>query len=228
MSRYESHKQGKLCTKDNLCDRCKLIAEIGECELQCDETFDEIKARLGIDRRNKMTSVFRPEAYQYDHAQVLLPKYLEKYADGEWELRSTVRKDTLHRCKLGLPVKKKVYLRKPKDIEVTHRQVELVLLAMNSRRPFNVLSRDILYCIDEMDAGFNGFEVALKMFGPSDKPNTKANHEQKVKQKVRKLEYNNVLLLLKIKYYKLPVWQPLLKMVREIDKTGKFERGMLW
>ena len=181
-----------------------------------------------------MTAIFQREAYQYDHAQVALPVYLEKYIDSEWELRTTIRKDTLHRCKLGLSTKKVVHLRRPKVIEVTQRQMELVLLAMNQRKAFSALSRDVILCLDDYfcigDAhpGFNCGAVALKMFGPSDKSYEIGARQQNVKMKIRRLEYNNVLLLLKNKYYRLPVWAPFVKLIREAEERGKFERSIQW
>lgn len=175
-----------------------------------------------------MSSIFQREAYQYEHGQVTLPIYLEKYKDTEWELRSTIRSDTLARCEAGLPVKKIVQVRRPKPPEVTIRQTELVLVAMNRRRAFNELSRNILYCIDTIETGFNSGDVAMLMFGPSDKYYEKGKNQQNVKRIIRQLEYHNVLLLDSMKYYKLPVWTPLLDKIREADQRGKFKKVLQW
>lgn len=178
-----------------------------------------------------MSGIFPKEAYQYDHAQARLPIYLKKYKDSEWELRSTIRSDTLARCEAGLPVKKIVQVRRPKKIEVTFRQMELVLLALNRRKAFSERSRDILFTIDEFDdtkKGFNSGTIALKLFGPSDKYYEIGKNQQNVKRIIRHLTYHNVLLLEGMKYYKLPVWSAFMVMVREADRQGKFKKVLQW
>ncbi len=177
-----------------------------------------------------MAGIFKKQAFQYEHTEIKLTTYLDKYAgeDSEWELRSKVRADTMLRARQGLPVKKTVHLRREKIIEVTHRHMELVLLSLNQRKAFNELSRDIILCADSMPDGFNSGDVALKLFGPSDKPYEKGAKEQNVKMKIRRLEYNNCLLLNKGKYYHLPVWKPFIEQIEKADKTGRFGRAMQW
>ena len=228
--RYTTGGYG-LCIPTSPCERCRLQVEYGPFIMGDDEEIDDIKAKIADRIRSEeeklMSTIFQKEAYQYEHANVALPTYLKKYKDSEWECRSTIRKDTLERCRLGLPVKKVVLVRRPREIEVTPRQMELTLLAMNQRKAFNGLSRDILFCINKLKDGFNSGDVALILFGPSDKYYEKGRHEQNIKRKVRRLEHHNVLVLRKQKYYKPPVWKPLIKMIEEADKRGRFKRTIL-
>jgi len=165
--------------------------------------------------------VFPRRFEQYNHAEISLNRFVDEYENkSEWKLTYYVRKDVMQRARTGLKVRKKVHVKRVKDMEVTSMQVNGILVCMNSKQPYNQMSFDILKAMNELVGSFNSGTVALLAFGPSEKPYEKGKHEQSIKQKLRRLERENLIELNKKKYYKLPVWDKFYQALMELKDGG--------
>ena len=168
-------------------------------------------------------SIFPKEVAQYDWAEISLVRYLEEYeGDESWEIRSKIRADTLERVRQGLPSKKVVLMRRPKEFELTIRQVNDMLASINAMRPYSLTSYKVLYTIETFTDSFSSGDIALAAFGPSDKPYEKGRHEQNVKRMIFAMRRENLLLLYRRRFNKLPVWQYFWTEVSKIYESGKF------
>jgi len=171
--------------------------------------------------------IFLKEREQYEYVQITLLRYIDDYKDNpQWELRTTIRNDTMARCNSGLPTKKTVILRREKLLVATLKQVHSMLSVLNGKKPYNTLSRDLVFYIDSVTKGFNSGDIAFGIFGPSDKPYERGAHEQNIKIKLRRLAYHNLLVLRKMKYQKLPAWKSFAEAIREFDSKNKFKESL--
>ena len=170
--------------------------------------------------------IFLKEAAQYDWAKLSLNRYIEEYeSDPDWVLRTSIRKDTINRARAGLSTKKIVYMRKPKVFELTIRQVNDALACINNRNPYHLTSYNAIYAINSFIGEFNSGAIALLMYGPSDKSYETGKGEQNVKRMIYRMRDENLLVVHKRKFYKLPVWTYFYIEVRKIYKDGKFVGG---
>jgi len=176
-------------------------------------------------------SIFPREAGQYDWAQLSLNKYVEEYeGKTEWELRTTIRKDTMQRVRSGLTSSKVVFMRKPKVFEITIRQLNDTLSAINSKCPYHMNSYKVIKAIDSFIGGFNSGAVAYLIYGPSEKDYETGKHEQNVKRIIFCLRKENLLIVDKKKFCKLPVWKYFYAEVQKLHADNKFleRKDILW
>lgn len=173
-------------------------------------------------------ATFPKEAAQYDWAKLSLHRYIEEYeTNPDWELVSSVRRDTWQRARLGQPTKKMVYMRRPKDLAPTVKQIASALTNLNSRNPYSLTSYYVIKAVNSIVGKFSAPDVAFIAFGPSDKEYEKGANEQNVKRIVFRMRDDNLLGFKKRKFHKLPAWIYFWQEVEILYQEGKFrERGI--